>query len=487
MRVIYIDVDSLRPDHLGAYGYNRPTSPHIDALAKDATVMTRTFSSSSPCGPSRGSLMSGVFGIRHGVLTHWGPGSEFRFPGQAHTYFRDAPTFTRHLRENGYETVSFSSFMDRHQTFWFGAGWSEMHTFTLKQGDENADEVNAAVLPWLREHARETEDLFLHVQYWDPHRIYTMDPRWMREVEHAPIPQWLTEERLEQHKASYSPYSPQELFPGRRREDSPTPTMPRRIDDIDDAHRFFDGYDGAIRFLDDQIGELLGTLDDLGILEDTAIVLSADHGEAMGEGAVYGDHTSASAAVHHVPMIVRWPGTPGGQQDGLVYQLDMDATLCELLDVPVPEGWDSTSFADAIREPTEQSGREQLVWDHGLYSAQRVVRTEDWLYQRTYHPGVFEHAPVSLFAADDVHQTQDLASDQPEVVRRLQGELDDWRRAQLERTQLPDPMDEILATGGPFRYVQPDQWARLLREKGRGADADRMLDAIARQGMSAVE
>ncbi|WP_152352515.1 sulfatase family protein [Brachybacterium subflavum] len=483
MRVLYIDVDSLRPDHLGAHGYERPTSPTIDALAERSTVMEQTYSSSSPCGPSRGCLMSGVFGIRHGVLTHWGPGSRFRFPGQAHTYFRDAPTLTRHLRENGVSTVSFSSFMDRHQMFWFGAGWSQMNTFTLKQGDEDADEVNAAVIPWLREKIRTTPDLFLHVQYWEPHRNYTMPERWAREVEHAPIPSWLTPERVAAHRESAAPYSPQELFPGRRREDAPTPSMPRRIDDLEDAHRFFDGYDGAVRYLDDQIGMLLHELDLLGVLEDTAIILSADHGEALGEQSVYGDHTSAANAVHHVPMIVHWPGAPAHRQQGLTYQLDMDATICDLLGVPVPEGWDSRSFAPAVRGESGWSGRDQLVWDHGLYCAQRVVRTPQWLYQRTYHPGVFEHRPTSLYDAEDVHQIDDVADAHPGTVAELEEELVAWRREQLARTDLPDPLDEILAGGGPYRYVQLEQWMRLLGEHGRESEARRLrahIEATAR-------
>lgn len=474
MRVIYIDIDSLRADHLGCYGYGRPTSPNIDQLANVSTVFRNAFVSSSPCMPSRAALLSGRFGISNGVLTHWGVGANFRFPGIGHTYFDEAPTLTRYLRQQGYSTVSFSSFMDRHQAFWFGAGWEQMHTHTLKQGEENADEVNAAVLPWLREHALDTENLFLHVQYWDPHRNYTVDRSWVDKVSDAPLPDWLTDDVVAAHQKASGPFTAQELFTGET--GSPVPTMPDSIDNLADAHTYFDGYDGAIRFLDDQIGELLATLEQLGILDDTAIVIGADHGEAMGEGGVYGDHVSASEAVHNVPMIVKWPGTTPGTRDELIYQLDLLPTLCELLGVDVPPGWDGESFAGGVQGRPDWSGRGWLVWDHALYSCQRVVRTPDWLYQRSYHPGLYEFEDVALFdIVRDRHQTTNLASVHPDVVTDLDHRLTAWREAGMASGQ-PDPMEEILASGGPFRYITPDRWADRLRRHGRREDADR-LDA----------
>lgn len=122
-----------------------------------------------------------------------------------------------------------------------------------------------------------------------------------------------------------------------------------------------------------------------------------------------------------------------------------------------------------------------------MYAAQRVVRTPEWTYQRTYHPGVFEHAPVSLWAADDVHQLRDVAAGHPSVVEALQQQLSDWRSTTTTATGQPDPMDEVLGTGGPFRYVRPDRWARTLREQNREADADRMLARIAEQGLDRVD
>src|SRR5690349_10077467 len=76
MRILYIDIDSLRPDHLGCYGYHRPTSPNIDRVAAEGVRFTNCHVSDAPCLPSRTSLFSGRFGVRTGVINHGGVAAE---------------------------------------------------------------------------------------------------------------------------------------------------------------------------------------------------------------------------------------------------------------------------------------------------------------------------------------------------------------------------------------------------------------------------
>lgn len=109
-------------------------------------------------------------------------------------------------------------------------------------------------------------------------------------------------------------------------------------------------------------------LEELGIWEDTAIIVSGDHGDSFGEHGQYADHGIANEAVHNIPMIVRWPGVTGrGSCDRLIYGLDLGSTLCELLGLPTPAGWDGRSFAPALRGE-EFDGWPYLVWDHGIYT-----------------------------------------------------------------------------------------------------------------------
>lgn len=478
MRIVYIDIDSMRPDHMGCYGYHRDTTPNIDRIAREGARFSHAYCNSSPCVPSRASFISGRFGIHHGALTHWGPGSGFRVPSNGLTYWKDMPLLTRHLRQHGYRTVTFSSFADRHQAFWFLGGWTETHTHTLKMGAENADEVNDAVVPWIESHGAD-DQWFLHVQYWDPHRNYTVPQEWIDHFADAPVPDWPDAAAIADHQANYGPFTASELFPQYEGSKSPVPTMPDQIADERDFRQFVDAYDGAVRYMDEHIGRLVEALDRLGVLDETAIVISADHGEAMGEQGVYGDHVCAGEAVHNVPMIIRWPGTPGDREhDGLLYNVDFHPTLCDLLGIPVPSGWDGASFAAAVRGEA-WSGRPYLVWDHALYSCQRAVRTPDWLFIRTYHPGLFPFPEVMLFDMQrDPHQTRNLAAEEPKEVAEMDHRLQEWLQAQVGHPgSLPDPMSEIIRTG-PWKYVTLEPWIERLRDQGRDADADAIIQRL---------
>jgi arylsulfatase A-like enzyme len=387
--------------------------------------------------------------------------------------------FMRHLRQQDYRTVSFSSFADRHQAFWFTSGWSELHTFTLKQGREDANEVNDAVLPWLEAHATE-EDYFLHVHYWDPHRHYTMPPSWARRFANDPPPPWPDAAAIERHREIWGPFTPSELYPwGNGR--SPVETMPDEIRRPADFRRFVDGYDGAIRFMDEHIGRIIELLQRKGVYEETLIIISGDHGEAMGEFGVYGDHVCAAEAVNRIPMILRGPGIlqDVGVRSELIYNVDLPPTLCDWLEIPIPEGWDGRSFAGLLKG-TDETWRDHLVWSHGLYSVQRAVRTSRWNFLRTYHPGLYEFEPRALYDMDaDPYQTRNVVEQHPEVARGLESHLEAWKNNLLDENQGPDPFEAALAEG-PWNYLPLEYWLERLRSHGRSDQAERIRTRIAR-------
>jgi len=467
MRIVYIDMDCMRPDHFGGYGYHRNTTPNLDSIIRRGVRFTECHTSDSPCVPSRAALFSGRFGIHNGVNTHWGPGGELRAdPG--------APMFMRLLRQHGYRTVSFSSFADRHNAWWFACGWHELNTFTLKRGAEDADELVAEALPWF-EHNIAQDDLFIHLNFWDPHRNYTMPSNWLERFRDEPPPAWPDQDAIDSHQDNYGPFSAGQLHPWPR-EGSPTPCMPEAIRTVDDWKQFVDGYDASIAFMDDQIGRLLGVMSDKGVLDDTVFILSCDHAEAMGEFGIYGDHVCACEGVHNIPMVVAWPGVtpPDISSDSLVYNVDLPPTVCELLKIPVPEGWDGMSFAPILRSG-QSTHRDHLVWTHGLYSCQRVVRTPQWALTRTYHPGLFDFPEVQLHdIGQDRRQTANVAREHPEVVRNLDHLLMQWQQEQLGRPgRGVDPLQLIVQTG-PWKYVRPEAWLSRLEEQDQGEAAARI-------------
>ena len=170
MRFLYLDIDTLRPDHLGCYGYHRSTSPNIDALAERSAVFENVHASDVPCLPSRTALLTGRFGIHNGVVNHGGTDADPVFDGEGREFWsslqlNSLPTNLkgRGGRQGGarMRTVSISSFAQRHSAFHWYAGFDEAYNVG-KFGLESADEVYAIADDWLRRKGGE-DDWFLHV------------------------------------------------------------------------------------------------------------------------------------------------------------------------------------------------------------------------------------------------------------------------------------------------------------------------------------
>jgi arylsulfatase A-like enzyme len=454
MRIVCFDIDCLRPDHLGCYGYSRPTSPAIDQIARQGVCFDRYYCSSSPCLPSRTAWASGRFGIRNGVVSNHGAGSNFRIHtrryGGPHP---DNEMFPRHLRKHGYDTFAFSNFADRHNALWFMYGWTQFHTPNLKAGHETAQEVNAALLPWLRQNATR-ENYFLYVNYWDAHRCYKMDASWADRFRNHPVKQaWPDDAAIDRHQQITGPFTANAQF---KDHVSSSALMPGSIRSRADFEHLITGYDAAIAYVDHHLAAVLEVLDQQGVLDETAIIITGDHGDAFGEHGIYSDHVNADECVHRLPLVVRWPGVttaPGASPSGgsspsssLLYNVDFAPTLCDLLGLPTCSQWDGQSFAPAVRGQAV-AGRDCLVWDCALYAVQRAVRTRQHLLVQTYDPFGYGTPPIELYDMNaDPWQTRDLSHQQPLVVRQCQSLLDEWLDAQCSKPGwVSDPLQAVLA------------------------------------------
>ena len=447
MRIILFDIDCLRPDHLGCYGYARPTSPAIDAIAKQGIRFDHYYCADSPCLPSRTGFACGRFGFNNGVVSNIGAGARFHI--RTTSYGGPVPAnqmLMRQLRAAGCETVSFSNFADRHSFPWYMVGFSEFHTPNLKGGGEAAEEVNAVLLPWLKRNATR-EDYLLHINYWDAHRIYKMDPSWADRFRDHPVPQaWPDDEACQRlHRTVTGPFTATGQFADNV---SRVPLMPGEVRTRADFEQMITGYDASIAYVDHHVKVVLDELDRQGVLDDAVVIFTADHGDAFGEHGIYSDHVCADECIHRIPLIVRWPGvTPAGAAcSSLVYNVDLSATLCEMLGADVPKEWDGQSFAANLRgEPGLE--REYLVWDHGLYTLQRAVRTRQHLMIRTVHPWRYaQFRPVELYDMEaDPYQTTDLADAEPGILHQCDHHLAGWLQAQRAKPRhAGDPFDAIL-------------------------------------------
>ena len=487
MRILLIDIDTLRPDHLGCYGYHRNTSPNIDRIAGQGVRFNNVYASDAPCLPSRSGLWSGRCGFHTGVINHGGTAADpfVQGPNRGFRDVYDATGWISTLRRLGFYTASVSPFGERHSAWWWYAGYNEVINPGLG-GMESAEQVTPLALDWIRRKAKQ-EDWFLHVNYWDPHTPYRAPQDFGEPFKDDPLPTWLTEAVRQKSWDGYGPHSAQEPLGYGEEMDTQAfarryPRVPLQLDSMASVRRWIDGYDTGIRYADEHVGKLLDALQAEGVLDDTIIIVSSDHGENQGELNVWGDHQTADEITCRVPLIIRWPGLSHQPRvdQALHYHFDWAATLIEMLGGQVPGNWDGRPFTGAFRSGQEE-GREFLVVSQGAWSCQRGVRFnqggEAYLCLRTYHDGYKMVEPLMLFnLARDPHEQVDLSAQQPGLAALAMGMLADWEREMMLTSPTNvDPMMTVLREGGAYhtRGALPAYLERL-RATGRAGYAEKL-------------
>ena len=478
MRLLYIDIDTLRADHLGCYGYHRRTSPNIDAVAAQASLFENVYASDTPCLPSRTALLTGQFGIRNGVVNHGGTdadpvidGADRQFHSRLHLN-----SFPNRLKRAGLKTVTVSSFAHRHSAFHWCAGFDEALNVG-KYGMETADEVYAIAADWLRRCGR-ADSWFLHVHLWDPHTPYRAAASYGQPFKDVPPPAWLTEEVRARHWRGCGPHSAQEgrgLAPNEYDREH-YPRQPQEMFDMAAVRAMFDGYDTGVLVADQYTGKLMDLLGDLGIADDTAIMISADHGETLGELNTYCDHQTADECTAHVPLILRWPGVRPGRYRAFHYQIDVTATLLELLGQSVPESWDGESFAKTLKAGGD-AGRDHLITSQGAWTCQRGVRFDNWMLISTLHDGYHLFDDVMLFdLSNDPFEQCNLATTRADVAGHGLVLLSEWHTRMLPHAARGrDPLENVIREGGPYHVRgQLPAYLERLRATQRGELAARL-------------
>lgn len=477
MRYLLLDLDTTRPDHLGCYGYGRDTTPNIDSIAEQAMRFERYYASDAPCLPSRAALVTGKFGIHSGIVDHGGYAADMRHPGPDRFMFNQDVVHNLFFlfRNAKIHTASVSTFSERHSAYWFNAGFNEIYNVG-GIGSETADRVIPVAMDWLARNG-EKDNWFLHVHMWDPHAPYNAPMSFGEPFKDVPLcDSWIDETVLEKHRRHVGPHSAQELS---MFNDAVNPNLPRtlgQVRSLDDVKRVIDGYDTGLRFMDEQIGKLLCQLRGLGVYEDTAIIVTADHGENLGELGIYSEHATADECTTHIPLLVKWPGMRTGTDSGLHYNIDLTATIAELLgQPPLPEG-DGVSFASVLRNGAD-AGRDHLVVSQCAHVCQRAVRFADCLYIRTYHDGYHLFPTEQLYnVAEDPHERRNLVQDRPDLCDHAARLLLNWEAEQMLSSKFEsDPMWTVIRGGGPFNAAgQLPDYLKRLEATGRAEGAEEL-------------
>ncbi|NRA37100.1 MAG: sulfatase [Planctomycetes bacterium] len=488
MKILYLDLDTLRPDHLSCYGYHRKTSPNLDSICADGVRFDNYYCSDAPCLPSRTAMMSGQHGIHTGVVNHGGVQADMR-PQGANRGFRfdlDFSSFPKVMQQSGLHTAYVGGFANRHSTYNYYCGFSEIHD-TGMGGMESAEHVTPSALKWIKENAAEKDDWYLHVNYWDPHTPYRVPDEYGNPFENEPISDWYTQEKIDKDQHKAGPHSIQDIM--MYDDDCPDVFASRhvgRIDNMQDMKKFIDGYDCGIHYMDSHIGQLIAAFKAAGVYDDLAIIVSADHAENMGELGIYGEHATADYVNCRIPMIVRWPegGAKGHVDTGLHYNLDIAPTMAELLQYDEKDGvkgglrtaaeklWDGHSFAASIKEKAD-TGYEDIVISQGAHVCQRGVRWGPWLYMRTYHDGFHLFNKEMLFnIEEDPREENDLTESRPEIVHEGAWRLQRWFDNMMDTMPegyVEDPLRVVIQEGGPLHARgQLRTYCERLEKTGRG-------------------
>ena len=224
---------------------------------------------------------------------------------------------------------------------------------------------------------------------------------------------------------------------------------------------------------------LLDKLREQGLYEDTAIIITSDHGENMGELGIYEEHATADQPTCRIPFLIKWPGGQKGAADGqLHYSLDLLPTMAELLQVEPAGNWDCQSYAATIQSGAPR-GRESLVISQMAHVCQRSARFGDWLYIRTIHDGYHLFDREMLFnVKEDPHEQHDRKAEHPELCAQGAKIILDWQEEQMKKSASQiDPMWTVVKEGGPFHARgHLEAYLRRLEATGRAEGARRLRE-----------
>ena len=477
MRVLFIDIDTLRPDHMGCYGYSRNTTPNIDKICEDGIKFNKYYCADAPCLPSRASLISGMFGIRHGAVGHGGTAADRRLNGKDRGFsdIIDRDNFINIFRKANMKTVSISTFAERHSSWWFSARFNETYNVG-KSGMESGEEVLPVALDWISRNAK-NDDWFLHVHLWDPHTPYRAPADFGNPFENVPLDTWINQEIFDKHLQHTGPHSINEINMYDDNENPKYPRHPGSAKDLAGLKKLIDGYDTGILYADYLIGQIIDKLKDMKLYDDLCVIISSDHGENMGELGIYSEHATADHATCRIPLIIKWNNAEKNyEDDGLHCNVDLAPTVAELMNIKPSKNWDGVSFAD-----WGKAERNSVVISQMAHVCQRSARFGDWLYIRTYHDGFHLFDDEMLFnITDDPYEQYDLKEQFPEICEKGAKIILDWHDDMMKKSaktsmETADPLWTVLREGGPAHTIGAlDGYIKRLRETGRGEGADKL-------------
>jgi arylsulfatase A-like enzyme len=419
--VIILWIDTLRLDHLDAYGYERETAPNLKRMASEGVLFRNNVSQATWTKVSTPSLVTSLYPSTHGVKEFSGflPAS--------------AVTLAELYREAGYATVSFASNLFTGQFTNLQQGFEELHedgSLPEVGSSKTSREYIDRFTGWLEAHDDVPFFAFLHL--YDPHDPFEPRPPY------ATL--WADPEMKEHHEEELDEVRRVITEPLAQAFGMPSRKQLEQVGIDADAYVAYDQdwYDGSIRGLDVEVGRLFEQLRALGLDETTLVVFASDHGEEfLDHGRTFHGQT-VYGELSRVPLFMRWPaGFPGGRTvDATTETIDIMPTLLSLSGIEAPENIQGQSFAPLLTgdESAWRSGPaiSEKAKTQGVgapwpaESESYSVVEGDWklVHNRIPEEGSPEFELYRFF--DDPLDQENVADENPDVVLRLAEALDGW-------------------------------------------------------------
>ncbi len=442
--LLLISVDTLRADHLSAYGYRRQTSPWLETASKEGVLFERAISQWPKTGPSFASLFTGQYPQSTG-LTH-----------QAAIHIPDEYlTLPELLQGAGFTTAAVMSNGVLSRDLGWDRGFGEyLQTWDLApevtddpveyRKTMNARRVNELALPLLTKH-RNAERLFAWIHFSDPHAPYLLP-----EGEENPF----LDDGLDLGQTIPPHEAARKAVPGEPR---PLPF-------------YVSQYDANVRFVDSEIGRLFDHARKLGLLDDALVIFTADHGESLGEHRYFFGHgRQPYNAGAHVPLVFWLPsGLGAGRRVAQPVELvDLYPTVIELAlpeqAVPDLEGRSLAPWLVARIPPVSDRSRPAFSAAGGgsPLTHFRSVQTLDW--KLIYHPR-FRHKGEEIARRWELYdlnadpdENYNLIDQRPPALRELRAQLNGWMQGsewiRRDRSQIQEHSEETLKALKALGYV----------------------------------
>lgn len=439
---VIFTIDTLRADHLGCYGnrlWKESPTPVPDRLAASGLLFERCYAPRGQTHPSLASMLTGKYPITHRLRENGeGLAEEHR-------------TLVQILRERGYNTAGFAANLpvledpfrkNQSPPAWWtrgfdecGDGFGEDFRKETVQADIQEqwrwdERVEEKTLDWIERFDSSGGPFFLWTHFYDPHKPY---------VTHETYPDLYPDYE--------GPLKRDVVERGGKRVDMIKKTINKATQEAaplnaEDQRKVLAYYDASVYGASQRFDRVLAALERKGMLENTWILFTSDHGEELGDHRVYFYHdASIYNAVLHIPLIVAGPGTEAGRRIScLVQNVDMAPTLLSLAGIEPPEGMEGLSFESVLHGTAEAFGREHVIaeWQKYIYSI------SDGRYKYIFNPkgacpvkppylksgGSFDYDFEELYLLDaDPGEQKNVWREHGEVVASLKKKLTAWVRA----------------------------------------------------------